>query len=200
MTPIATATNTAGTPITVGNSPVAIAITPVPPLAAPSGLAATVAGPVSGPPSGVALTWTDNATAPAATLVRVERASNPGFTAGVTDFTAGAAATSYTDTAVAEGATYYYRVRAENDGTTSAWSNPVSITFTTVPAAPAGLTATVTGPVSGPPAGVSLNWTDTTGGAPVHTWWYSGRPTPGLPPGWPTSRSGRPPPPTPTPR
>ena len=140
---------------------------PAPLLAAPSGLAATVAGPVSGPPSGVALTWTDNATDPAATLVRVERATDPGFTAGVTDFTAGAAATSYTDTAVSEGATYYYRVRAENDSTASGWSDPVSITFTTVPAAPATLTATVTGPVTGPPAGISLHWTDTAGAAPV---------------------------------
>ena len=138
-----------------------------PPLAAPSGLTATVAGPVSGPPSGVALTWTDNATDPAATRVRVERASDPGFTAGVTDFTVGAAATSYTDTAVAQGATYYYRVRAENDGAASGWSDPVSITFTTVPAAPASLTGAVTGPVSGPPAGVTLNWTNTPGGAPA---------------------------------
>ena len=128
-------------------------ITPPPPPAAPSGLAARLAGPVSGPPSDVVLTWTDNATDPAATRVRVERASGPGFTAGLTDFTAAAAATSYTDTAVAEGATYYYRVRAENDDTTSGWSDPVSITFTTVPAAPATLTATVTGPVSGRPPG-----------------------------------------------
>ena len=59
---------------------------------------------------------------PAATLVRVERASGAGFTAGVTDFSAAAAATSYTDTAVAEGTTYYYRVRAENDSAASGWS------------------------------------------------------------------------------
>ena len=167
VTPIATATNTAGTPITVGSYPNAIAITPAAAPAAPSGLAATLAGPVSGPPSGVALTWTDNATDPAATLMQVERASDPGFTAGVTDFPLGSAATSYTDTAVTEGATYYYRVRAENDDTASGWSDPVSITFTTVPAAPATLTAAVTGPVSGPPAGVTLNWTDTTAAALV---------------------------------
>ena len=142
-------------------------ITPAAAPAAPSGLAATLAGPVSGPPSGVALTWTDNATDPAATLMQVERASDPGFTAGVTDFPLGSAATSYTDTAVTEGATYYYRVRAENDDTASGWSDPVSITFTTVPAAPATLTAAVTGPVSGPPAGVTLNWTDTTAAALV---------------------------------
>ena len=164
MTPITTATNTAGTPITTGSDPIAIAITP---LAAPSGLVATVAGPVSGPPSGVALTWTDNVTAPVTALLRVERASDPGFSTGVTDVTVGAAATSYTDTAVVEGAAYYYRVRAENEASKSAWSNTVSVVYTTVPAAPGGLTATVTGPVSGPPAGVSLHWTNTTGGALV---------------------------------
>jgi YVTN family beta-propeller protein len=129
------ATSNVTATIPVGSHPLGVAVDPVThnayvansyddtvsvisapaPLAAPSALAAAVAGPVSGPPSGVALTWTDNATAPAATLVQVERASDPGFTAGVTDFPLGAAATSYTDTAVVEGATYYYRVRAEND-------------------------------------------------------------------------------------
>ena len=59
-----------------------------------------------GPPSGVTLTWTDNATAPAATLVRVERASYPGFTVGVTDVTAAGSHLLHR-TAVAEGATYY---------------------------------------------------------------------------------------------
>ena len=80
-----------------GASTVSVISAPAPLLAAPSGLAAAVAGPVSGPPSGVALTWTDNVTAPAATLVRVERASDAGFSTGVTDFTVGAAATSYTE-------------------------------------------------------------------------------------------------------
>ena len=166
VTPITTATNTPGTPITTGSNPLAIAIASVPPPAAPSGLAATITGPVSGPPAGVALTWTDNATAPAV-LVRVERASDPGFSTGVTDFTVGATATSYTDTTAAEGTTYYYRVRAENQASSSSWSSTASITFTTVPAAPSGLTATVTGPLSGPPAGVALNWTDPTSGPPV---------------------------------
>jgi YVTN family beta-propeller protein len=176
------ATSAVTATIPVGSDPSGVAVDPathtayvansaddtvsvITPPAPPSGLAAAVVGPVSGPPSGVALTWTDNATDPAATLVRVERASDPGFTVGVTDFPLGAAATSYTDTAVVEGATYYYRVQAENDGTTSAWSDPVSITFTTVPAAPASLA--VTGPVSGALGGVTLNWTDTPGGALV---------------------------------
>jgi YVTN family beta-propeller protein len=135
-------------------------ITPAAPPAAPSGLAARVAGPVSGPPSGVVLTWTDNATDPAATLERVQRASDPGFTAGVTDFTAGPAATSYTDTAAAEGATYYYRVRAENEASNSAWSNVASILVPrTVPSAPANLTtrAYAQGFIS---AAIDLTWTE----------------------------------------
>jgi fibronectin type 3 domain-containing protein len=84
----------------------------------------------------------------------VRRATNPGFTTGLASFTLGAAATSYTDTSVAEGTTYYYQVQAENEVSNSAWSNPVSITFTTVPAAPSGLTATLTAS-----SAVSLTWT-----------------------------------------
>ena len=89
--------------------------------AAPNPAAAT-------PSSGqVVLTWTDNATEPAATTYTVERATNAGFTTGVVDATApgGATATTYTDTGLAAGS-YYYRVRAENAASFSAW----------VPAAP----------------------------------------------------------------
>ena len=84
--------------------------------AAPTALGAT-------PSSGsVALTWTDNATMPAATMYKVERATDAGFTAGVTDFIVNSAtATTYTDTPVASG-TYYYRVRAEDAAAYSTWS------------------------------------------------------------------------------
>ena len=84
--------------------------------AAPSALGAT-------PSSGsVALTWTDNATMPAATMYTVERATNANFTSAVVDIAVNnATATAYTDTPVASG-TYYYRVRAENAAAYSTWS------------------------------------------------------------------------------
>ena len=129
--------------------------------AAPATLTATVTGPVSGPPAGVTLHWTDTAgAAPVAHMV-VRRATDPGFTTGLADFPLGPAATSYTDTAVAEGTTYYYRVRAENEASNSAWSNTVTVMYTTVPAAPAGLTATLAG------SSVSLTWTAPVGTAPA---------------------------------
>jgi hypothetical protein len=82
---------------------VSITFTTVP--AAPAGLAATVTGPVSGPPGGVTLNWTDTPGGALVTHMVVQRATDPLFTTGLADFPLGAAATSYTDTAVAEGAT-----------------------------------------------------------------------------------------------
>jgi hypothetical protein len=70
----------------------------------------------------VTLTWTDNATMPAATMYTVERATNANFTSAVVDIAVNnATATAYTDTPVASG-TYYYRVRAENAAAYSTWS------------------------------------------------------------------------------
>jgi len=89
--------------------------------AAPSGLTASPAGP------SVLLTWTNNATIPAATAGRIERSTLAGFSADVTYFAVGPNATSYTDTSAAEGTTYYYRVLAENLAAVSRWSNVVSI-------------------------------------------------------------------------
>jgi hypothetical protein len=115
----------------------------------------------------VALNWTDPTGGARVTQLVVRRATSPAFTTGLTTFTLAAAATTYTDTTAAAGTTYYHQVQAGNEVSTSAWSNTASIAYATVPSAPSGLTATVTGPVSGPPAGVSLNWTDPAGGAPV---------------------------------
>ena len=88
---------------------------------APSGLAATLSG------TSVSLTWTNATTGPAATVVWVQRATDPGFTANVTDISEGPTATGYTDTSVVAGTTYYYRVLAENTVGYSAWSNVESI-------------------------------------------------------------------------
>ncbi len=71
----------------------------------------------------VALSWTNNATNPAATDFLVQRATDSGFTANVTTFTVSAPATAYTDTTVTTG-TYYYRVRAENSISYSVWTDP----------------------------------------------------------------------------
>ncbi len=92
---------------------------PIP--AAPSGLAASPAG------LSVTLTWTNNATIPAATAVQIERATDTGFTKNVTDFTVGPNATSYTDTSVVAGTTYRYRAQAQDLAGVSPWSNVVSI-------------------------------------------------------------------------
>jgi hypothetical protein len=111
----------------------ALAAAPVVP-AAPSGLAASPPGPAarsglaaSPPRSSVSLTWTNNATLPAATAMQIERATDDGFTRNVTTFAVDPNATSYTDTSVVVGATYRYRVRAQNLAGSSPWSNVVSI-------------------------------------------------------------------------
>ena len=118
---------------------------------APSGLTAAM---TSNPPLGVGLTWVDNSAKEAG--FAVERATNNGFTTGVTTVAAGLPAntTTYTDTSVVAGATYYYRVRATN-GTPSAWSNIAGPVTTSAPARPTNLTV----------AGITrttatLNWQD----------------------------------------
>jgi hypothetical protein len=98
----------------------ALALAPDVP-AAPSGLAAAPAG------SSVSLTWTNNATIPAATAIQIERATDAGFTQNVTTFAVGPNATTYTDTSVVAGATYRYRVLAQDLAGSSPWSNVVSI-------------------------------------------------------------------------
>jgi hypothetical protein len=62
------------------------------------------------------------------------------------------------DEGLTPGETYTYRVRAYNRGGFSAYSNEASITLPTLPAAPSGLQATVTGSSS-----VGLTWIDNSG-------------------------------------
>jgi FtsP/CotA-like multicopper oxidase with cupredoxin domain len=58
----------------------------------------------------------------------IQRATNPGFTSGLTTFNAGAGATSYSDKSIKTiGATYYYRVAATNFLGNSNWSAILSI-------------------------------------------------------------------------
>ena len=107
-------------------------------LAAPAA-PTNLAGRQSGPPLAVSLTWTNNATYPAATEVTIQRATNAAFTRNLVVFTTGPTATSYTDTAVSAATTYYYRVRAEDSVGYSVWSNTVSVPVVTPPTPPTNL-------------------------------------------------------------
>ncbi len=119
--------------------------------AAPTNLAAAA----TGPPTGVKLTWINNATSPAATDMLIQRATDAAFTQNVKTFTTtSGGAKTYTDAPVTDG-TYYYRVRAENAVSYSVWSKTVSILVRTVPAAPSGLADTISG--GGTPS-VRLTW------------------------------------------
>ncbi|WP_199737264.1 MULTISPECIES: hypothetical protein [Micromonospora] len=120
---------------------------------APTGLTATPApGSATALPA-IALAWTGNGSRPPATSHLLQRATDAGFTTGLTEITVAATATRYTDATVTPGVTYHYRIRAENAVSCSAWSNsiPAAVRLTS----PAKLIAVV------PPAAplrVALRW------------------------------------------
>jgi fibronectin type 3 domain-containing protein len=125
--------------------------------AAPSGLTATpIPSTVVQPaqPLTVVLTWTDNANNE--TGFTIQRATDAGFTVGLTTFTINTPNTNaFTDTTVAPKTTYYYRVGAFNLAGTSAWSNTASaVTPGEIPQAPSNLTAKSSG------NSVTLSWVD----------------------------------------
>ena len=80
--------------------------------------------------SEIDLTWTDNSNNE--TNFKIDRASDAGFTQGLTTITAAANATRYSDSTVTAGTTYYYRVRATNSGVDSPNSNVFTINAATV--------------------------------------------------------------------
>jgi hypothetical protein len=125
--------------------------------AAPTNLTAAA----TGPPTGVKLTWTNNAANPAATKMYIDRATNSSFTGNsLTHFSVTSAPfTTYTDTTVTSGATYYYRVRAENAVSYSTWSNTASIRVLVTPPAPTKLVAKAIA-VGTAPAQVNLTWAE----------------------------------------
>ena len=90
------------------------------PPAAPSNLRATAVAQTS-----VALAWNDNSDNEDGFLI--QRATNNGFSQGLTSFSAGANATAFTDTTVAPDTRYYYRVRSFNGLGNSAFSNTINI-------------------------------------------------------------------------
>ena len=119
----------------------------------------TLAGVQTGPSPAVKLTWTNNATYPAATEVTIQRATNAAFTTGVTLFTTGPTATTYSDTSVAVNTTYYYRVRAENAAGYSAWSNVVTVHVVSPVTAPTNVVA-LPFVTSATQARVNVSWTE----------------------------------------
>jgi titin len=116
----------------VGDSLPSNTATATTPLAPPSGLVGAV---TATPPLGVVLTWVNNSGAQ--TGFTLERATNTGFTAGLTMVSNTIAPTSltYTDFTVVANTSYYYRVRA-NNGTPSAWSNTTGPITTNIPTRP----------------------------------------------------------------
>ncbi|HEX8525314.1 MAG TPA: fibronectin type III domain-containing protein [Tepidisphaeraceae bacterium] len=101
----------------------------------------------------VDLTWADNSSNE--TNFRIDRSSDGFRYAQIA--VVGADTTSYRDTGLSASTTYTYRVRAYNAVGISVWSNlaPVTTLQAPPPAAPAALSATVTGPNT-----VDLGWYD----------------------------------------
>jgi len=139
-----------------GDSPtsnIAPATTPDIPPAAPSGMIA-VPSPLSANAPTVRLSWVDNANNE--TSFTLQRATNAGFTTGLTTFSLGANVTTYPDTGVATKTTYYYRLRAVNAVGTSNWTSTVSaLTPGRLPASPTNLRITDHTRVS-----IRIGWTD----------------------------------------
>jgi hypothetical protein len=117
------------------------------PAQAPSGLGFTA----QSDPTQALLSWTVNGSG--VTGLRLERATDAGFTQNLTAFALAANATSYTDTGLTATTTYYYRIKAQSAGGDSAYSN--TAVRTGVPQAPSGLGVTV----QSDPTQAQLNWT-----------------------------------------
>ena len=138
-----------------GFSNTATATTPAAtPPAAPTSLTATL-NPLSSSPPSTVLSWIDNANNE--TSFSIQRATNAGFTAGLTTFTVGANITTYTDGPLVLNTTYYYRVKAVNSFGSSAYTNNASVTTPSVllPANPTNLAF-----VSSTILSITISWTD----------------------------------------
>ncbi len=111
-------TATPGFPTMTANSAFAVVGAP---LGATTLNPLTQAAPTKSP---VVLTWSYSGTDQ--TGFTIQRATNAGFTAGLTTFKVGNVLT-YSDTSIKVGVTYYYRVAATNALGTGSWSNTQSI-------------------------------------------------------------------------
>ena len=92
---------------------------------APSNLAATASALGVNPPT-VSLTWADNSNNEAG--FTIQRATNSGFTKGLTTITVGANVTTYTDSTVTAHKIYYYKIRSSNAIGNSAYTKSVHVT------------------------------------------------------------------------
>ncbi|MBJ6725979.1 fibronectin type III domain-containing protein [Geomesophilobacter sediminis] len=140
-----TASNPAGT------SAPSTAVSVTASLQPPAGLTATLS---TAPPLSVLLSWVNSN--PTAT-VTIQRATNTGFTRGLTTFTVAAGVSSYTDTTVVSGTTYYYRVNYVSGAVTSVWSAFVSVQATP-PATPTTFRATASRTTGTTTDQVALSW------------------------------------------
>jgi hypothetical protein len=89
--------------------------------AAPANFAGTTQLTNGGTLARIRLIWTDNSTDE--TRFVIQRATDPGFTAGLVTFNCGANCVSYSNSGLPRGTTYYYRIRAENLYGQSVWVN-----------------------------------------------------------------------------
>jgi hypothetical protein len=131
--------------------PLVLRVSPAP----ATGLTATAAPGAATVLPAIVLEWTSNNGPPAATGRLLQRATDAGFTTGLTEIRLKPDASRHTDSTVTPGVAYHYRIRAENAVSFSAWSSPVCAVVRLL--APGGLTATV--PATAP-LRVSLAWTN----------------------------------------
>ncbi len=122
------------------------------PPTAPTNLTANASLLSTNPPT-VTLGWRDNSTNESG--FTIQRATNVGFTADVTNIAAAANSTSYVDATVVGNTRYWYRVRAVNVIGVSGWSNTVNLSPGQLPLAPTHL---VVGSLTSRTA--LLTWTD----------------------------------------
>jgi hypothetical protein len=119
-------------------------------ISAPTELEAKISRNTTEATDTVTLYWVDNDTNE--TAQTIERATDVGFTTGLTTYPVGADVVSAIDTAE-HGETYYYRVKATGVIAESTWSNIVS--QATIPAEPTGFRRTARTTTS-----ISLGWND----------------------------------------
>ena len=127
---------------------------------APASLSATASGSTT-----IDLSWTAPDTTGGSAITGYKIEVSPDGTTNWTDLVADTASTAYAHTGLAAGTTRHYRVSAINSvGTGLPSSTANATTATTVPGAPASLTATASGSTT-----IDLSWSapDTTGGSAV---------------------------------